>query len=459
MADSRVKQRYAVIGGGWAGCAAAMELARAGHAVTLYEAARTLGGRARRVERENTVLDNGQHILLGAYTETLRLIRLAGQDPAELILTLPLQMRYPAASGGMDFVAPRLPAPLHLAWALLRAKGLRRADKLALMRFSTAMRWMDWQLHNDCTVSELLQRFDQTDTLNRLMWHPLCLAALNTPPGRASARVFINVLRDSLGARRRRASDMLIPKADLSALFPDAAARYVAQHGGQVKTGAKVAALQSLADGRWQLDDGEHFDAVIVATSSVQAAALLQGVADARLNQSIGQMQALTTEAISTCYLQYAASVRLDLPFYALVDAPEQQHWGQFVFDRGQLDTGQAGLLAVVISASGTAAEQGHGPLAQAIATQLAHALRRPELAQPLWTQLITEKRATFACTPDLLRPGNASGVPGLLLAGDYTAGDDRRQDYPATIEAAVRSGVAAARAAGEGRQAARQPQ
>ncbi|MGK5038334.1 hydroxysqualene dehydroxylase HpnE [Janthinobacterium sp. LB3P118] len=458
MAERSVKQRYAVIGAGWAGCAAAMELARAGHAVTVYEAARTLGGRARRVERENTVLDNGQHILLGAYTETLRLIKLSGQDPAELILTLPLQMRYPVGSDGMDFIAPRLPAPLHLAWALLRAKGLQRADKLALMRFSTAMRTMGWQLYNDCTVSELLQRFDQTDRLNRLMWHPLCLAALNTPPERASARVFINVLRDSLGASRRRASDMLIPKANLSALFPEAAARYLVQHGGAVRTGAKVAALRAMPDGRWRLDDGvddgESFDGVIVATSSVQAANLLQGLHDARLDDAIDRVQAFTPEAISTCYLQYDASVRLDLPLYALADAPQQQHWGQFVFDRGQLDASQAGLLAVVISASGPAAEQGHAPLAQAIAAQLAQVLQRPDLAQPVWTQLITEKRATFACTPDLARPGNASGVPGLLLAGDYTANEDRTQDYPATIEAAVRSGVAAARAVTAGKMA-----
>ncbi|MFA6070226.1 phytoene dehydrogenase [Janthinobacterium lividum] len=447
MAESKVKQRYAVIGAGWAGCAAAMELARAGYSVTVFEAARTLGGRARRVERENTVLDNGQHILLGAYTETLRLIKLAGQDPAELILTLPLQMRYPANSAGMDFLAPRLPAPLHLAWALLRAKGLQGADKLALMRFSTAMRTMGWQLYNDCTVTELLQRFDQTDRLNRLMWHPLCLAALNTPPERASARVFLNVLRDSLGASRRRASDMLIPKANLSALLPEAAARYVEQHGGAMRMGAKVTALHALPDGRWRVDDGEHYDGVIVATSSVQAASLLQGLHDTRLDDVINRMQAFTPEAISTCYLQFDASVRLDLPLYALVDAPERQHWGQFVFDRGQLDASQAGLLAVVISASGPAAEQGHAPLAQAIAAQLAQVLRRPELAQPVWTQLITEKRATFACTPDLLRPGNSSGMPGLLLAGDYTANADRTQDYPATIEAAVRSGVAAAKA------------
>ena len=447
MADGVANKHYAVIGAGWAGCAAAMELARAGHAVTIHEAARTLGGRARRVERENTVLDNGQHILLGAYTQTLRLIKLAGQDADELILSLPLQMRYPPGSGGMDFVAPRLPAPLHLAWALLRAKGLQRADKLSLMRFSTAMRWMGWQLYNDCTVSELLQRFDQTDRLNRLMWHPLCLAALNTPPERASARVFINVLRDSLGARRRSASDMLIPKTDLSTLFPAAAARYVQQRGGTLRTGSKIAALQALPDGRWQLDDGETVDGVIVATSSVQAVTLLQGLHDARLADALAKMQALTPEAISTCYLQYDATVRLELPLAALVDAPEIRHWGQFVFDRGQLDASQAGLLAVVISASGNAAEQGHGPLAQAIAAQLAQVLQRPELAQPLWTQLITEKRATLACTPELARAGNASGMPGLVLAGDYTASDDKTTHYPATIEAAVRSGMAAAQA------------
>lgn len=430
----------AVIGGGWAGCAAAMELARAGHAVTLIEAARTLGGRARKVERDGTVLDNGQHILLGAYTETLRLLKLAGQDPQTLILDLPLQMRYPDGSGGMDFVAPRWPAPLHLAWALLRASGLARADKLSLMRFSSAMRWMGWQLYHDCSVSELLQRFDQTERLIALMWRPLCLAALNTPPERASAKVFVNVLRDSLGARRRRASDMLIPKTDLSALFPEAAARYVASHGGLVKLGAKVASLQALPDGRWQLDSAEKYDRVVLATSGSQAASLLAGVSDTVVDDIVAQLQAFTHEAISTCYLQYDNTVRLDLPFYALVDAPAQAHWGQFVFDRGQLDARQAGLLAVVISASGEAAAQGHEALAQAVAAQLAQVLRMPQLAQPAWTQVITEKRATFACTPDLPRPPNATGLPGLVLAGDYTAGD-----YPATIEAAVRSGVQAA--------------
>ncbi|SFU57944.1 hydroxysqualene dehydroxylase HpnE [Pseudoduganella namucuonensis] len=439
--------KIAIIGSGWAGCAAAVELARGGREVTLFESARALGGRARRVEVDGRALDNGQHIMLGAYAESLRLMKLAGVDLRSALLTVPLQMRYAPGSGGMDFIAPRLPAPLHLLGALLRAKGLGRDDKMSLARFSTTARWMDWTLHDDCSVSELLLRFDQTPRLIQLMWRPLCLAALNTPPERASAQVFLNVLRDSLGASRA-ASDMLIPRADLSALFPDAAAAYVVSHGGKVHTGAKAASIAPLPDGRWRVDatgaalgDGWHetFDAVVLAAGAHASAALLRNAAP-HLTGLAELLDGYAPEAITTCYLQYGTAVRLDLPFFALLDDPAQGHWGQFVFDRGQLDANQAGLLAVVISASGAAAQLGQAELAAALAAQLASVLRRPELAQPNWSRVITEKRATYACAPGLRRPANATGLPGLLLAGDYTAGD-----YPATLEGAVRSGVAAA--------------
>jgi len=446
-----ITRSIAVIGAGWAGCAAAVELARAGYKVTLLESARTLGGRARRVDTDRAHLDNGQHILLGAYSETLRLMKLTGVDRDETLLTLPLQMRYPAGTGGMDFAAPALPlpAPLHLAAALLRAKGLQREDKLSLMRFSTAARWMGWQLNTDCSVAELLQRFDQTPRLIQLLWRPLCLAALNTPPDRASAQVFLNVLRDSLGARRRSASDMLIPRTDLSALFPQAAAAYVEANGGSVRTGAKVQALRSIEGRLWQLDISgaavggnwsTYFTGVVLAGGASQAATLLHDIPDTDTAALCGQLTAFTPEAITTCYLQYPAGTKLDLPFYALLDDPHNHQYGQFVFDRGQLDAAQAGLLAVVISASGAAAEQPQELLAEALAVQLAVVFQRPELGRPDWFKVITEKRATYACTPGLIRPSNASGLPGLVLAGDYTAGD-----YPATLEAAVRSGVAAA--------------
>lgn len=440
-------KHFAVVGGGWAGFSSAVELARAGHKVTLFEAARTFGGRARRVAVDGRELDNGQHIMLGAYAETLRLMRTVGVDLHSAVLSLPLQMRYAPGAGGMDFVAPRLPAPLHVAIALLRASGLAREDKMALARFSTTARWMDWHLNHDCSVAELLERFDQTPRIVALMWRPLCLAALNTPPERASANVFLAVLRDSLGANRA-ASDMLVPRVDLSALFPDAAAAWLQSQGHAVHLGAKVTAVRPAAAG-WSVEasgagaggaPAMEFNGVILASSAVASAALLPQLPETE--GLAAQLGAFEPEPITTCYLQYPAGTRLPAPFLALIDDAANGRWGQFVFDRAQLDARQDGLFAVVISASGAASELPQGELAEAIARQLAADLAQPGLANPSWARVITEKRATYACTPGLQRPANETALPGLVLAGDYTAGE-----YPATLEMAVRSGVQAARA------------
>ena len=433
--------RFAVVGGGWAGCAAAVKLAQAGHSVTLFESSKTLGGRARGVSLDGKMLDNGQHILLGAYRDSLALMRTVGIDVDHALLRLPLQMCYPPGDDGMQFVAPFLPSPLHMLVALMRASGLTRADKMALARFSTTARWMGWRLHDDCSVTELLERFDQTERLTKLMWRPLCLAALNTAPERASAQVFLNVLRDSLGDSRA-ASDMLLPRVNLTELFPQQAARFVEQHQGRVRCGATVKTI-SRQGVRWCLTlSGEtdsngvqhDFDGIILATPVSHTAALLEGLLDTSALHNFGY------EPITTCYLRYSPATRLARPLLALIDDAESGAWGQFVFDRGQLDADQAGLLSVVISAANDAVELDQHVLAQAIATQLALALHMPELAHPLWSKVISEKRATFSCTPGLQRPVNASGLPGLALAGDYTA-----SDYPATLESAVRSGLGAA--------------
>lgn len=443
LADSSAGRQIAVIGGGWAGCAAAVKLAGAGHQVSLFEASRTLGGRARHVELNGRSLDNGQHILLGAYSATLDAMRLVGIDPHRALLRLPLQMRYPEGSGGMDFAAPRLPAPLHMLAGLARATGLAWEDKLALARFSTTARWMGWTLHTDCTVTELLERFDQTDRLIRLMWRPLCIAALNTPPERASARIFLHVLRDSLGARRH-ASDMMIPRVDLSALFPREAGKFVQDRQGSVHLGVAVKAMRKHG-AAWHLTlpaednrtDGQtaSFDAVILATAPAQADALLAGL------ESAPRLAHFDYEPITTCYFGYEDGVAsLPRPFYALVDDPDAGHWGQFVFDRGQLDDRQRGVLAVVVSASADAIALGNESLSAAVAAQLAEVFHRKELAAPAWSKIISEKRATFSCTPGLARPACDTGVDRLFLAGDYTA-----SDYPATLESAVRSGMEAA--------------
>lgn len=428
-------RRVAVIGAGWAGCAAAVELTRRGHRVVVFEAARMPGGRARTVEIDGRALDNGQHILLGAYRETLRLMRVVGVDPRRALLRLPLQMCYPDGGDGMKFIAARLPAPLHLLAALWRSRGLPRQDKLALARFSTSARWMGWRLDIDCSVAELLQRFDQSERLIRLLWQPLCVAALNTPIERASAQVFLAVLRDSFGGRRA-ASDMLVPRTHLSALLPQPALAYVEARGGSVKLGTAVKNIVRTGE-QWSLavDEAfERFDAVIIATAPTAAAGLLQGLTDT------AEIAALKYEPITTCYLQYVPGIRLPRPFLALEEDPAAGRFGQFVFDRGQLDSRQAGLLAVVISAAGNALQQGHEALAAAIARQLAQTLHAPALDMPVWSRVISDKRAGFSCQPALARPANQTAATGLLLAGDYTAGD-----YPATIEGAVQSGLAAA--------------
>ncbi|HEY8027433.1 MAG TPA: hydroxysqualene dehydroxylase HpnE [Burkholderiaceae bacterium] len=443
--DDAPRTRIAVIGGGWAGCAAAVTLAQAGQNVTLLESSRILGGRARAVQLDGKTLDNGQHILLGAYRDTLAMMEKVGIDTDEVLLRLPLQMRYPVDSGGMDFIAPRLPAPWHVLVALLRARGLSRADKHALARFSTTARWMEWRMDEDCSVSELLERFDQTPRLTALMWRPLCLAALNTPPERASAQVFLNVLRDSLGAKRA-ASDMLLPRVDLSELFPRHAARFIQQHQGAVYTGTQLKSLCREGNRWWleitgdDLDAVQAFDKVVLATPPWQTAALLEGQTDTR------QLQSFSYEPITTCYLRYSSKLRLPAPFLALIDDPATGAWGQFVFDRGQLNAEHAGMLAVVVSSSSEATSHDQQSLCDAIAKQLATALNLPQLAEPRWSKVISEKRATFSCTPGLIRPGNVTNLPGIVIAGDYTAGD-----YPATLEAAVRSGMEAARLINQG--------
>lgn len=425
-----------IIGAGWAGCAAAVALAQRGLPVTLFEAARVAGGRARRVVLDERALDNGQHMLLGAYSASLRLMRQVGLQPAQLLLRLPLQMRYATADDGMDLVASRAPAPFHLLFGVLRARGLSRQDKLALARFASAARWMGWQLNVDCSVSELLARFEQSERLLQLMWRPLCIAALNTAPEHASARVFLAILRDSLGARRA-ASDMLLPRVDLSRLFPEAAIAWLQTNGARVALGTRVQQLRR-ADTGWTLitDQGSHrYAQIIIATSAPHAQALLQP-----LDTELANTLELQHAPITTCYLQYKDSVRLPAPMLALRDNPAQNTWGQYVFDRGQLDSTQAGLLAIVISDASEAMTLSQSALEQSVADQLARALQMPALSNPVWSKTITEKRATFVCSPNLQRPPNATAHPGLWLAGDYT-----ESEYPATIEGAVRSGLNAA--------------
>ena len=417
----------AIIGAGWAGMAAAVELAGAKIPVTVFESARHPGGRARSVEIEGIALDNGQHLLIGAYRETLRLMRLVGADPDQLLLRQPLAIEYP---GKFSLHAPRLPAPLHLVAALLIAGGLAWSERIAALRFIAAMRGNAYRIAADMPVGELLALHHQTGALARYLWEPLCVSALNTPAASASAQAFLNVLRDGLDGAREN-SDFLIPRTDLGRLFPEPAMAFVRANGGSVRLGMPVRTLAKASDGFVLDDRPERHTHAILAVGPHQIDALLDRFpALATTRQSLA---AFAYEPIYTCYLRYPPEVSMPQAMTGFDGGTIQ-----WIFDRGRLN-GTAGLLAAVISARGGHQNISQDMVASAIHRELAAFL--PDLPQPLWSRVIAENRATFSCRPGVARPGNQTAVGNLYLAGDYTA-----SDYPATLESAVRSGVLAAR-------------
>ena len=439
--------KVAVIGAGWAGCAAAIEATQLGHSVTLLDSARVAGGRARRVDSsvngQPLALDNGQHILIGAYTETLRLMQTLGVDPGSSLLRLPLRLQFPNGEGlafprSAVFAAwpggPRWPAACQAAWGIAMARGWAWGDKASLLRLALRWRAGGFVCAPDLSVAALCKGL--SPRAMRELVEPLCVSALNTPAERACAQVFLRVMQDALFSQPGGA-DLLLPRTDLSALLPDAALAWLAARGPAPRLGVRIQALTRSATG-WQLsasgsadadDSEENFDAVLLACPPPEAARLATGTMADWAAQAAG----LQHEPIATVYARVisgeSSANKLLQPMLALhcsADAP-----AQFVFDRGQLG-GPEGLLAFVVSAS-------VGDKALLSAQVLAQGQAQLGLQLEL-VQTIVEKRATFACTPGLLRPP-AQIAPGLLACGDYVAGP-----YPATLEGAVRSGLQAAR-------------
>jgi hydroxysqualene dehydroxylase len=424
-----VTRRVAIIGGGWAGLAAAVEAVARGHAVTLYEASRTLGGRARTVDLPlpdggTAFLDNGQHILIGAYVETLRLMERVGVDPEAALLRLPLVLRDPQ---GFGIALPSWPAPWDAVAGILRACGWNWRDKLSLLRAAAAWQRAEFRCDEALSVAELTRSL--TPRVRAQLIEPLCVSALNTPAERSSAAVFLRVLRDALfgsGHRGWGGSNLLLPRQALGRLFPDAAQSWLRERGAQVQMGQRTQALER--DGRGWRVDGEPHDAVVLAAPVAEAARLVEA---SGVDTGIwrADAQALTHEAIATVYV--TGGPRLPLPMLALASGPGAP--AQFVFDRSQLG-GPDGLLAFVVSASS----------ADAAVLEREVLKQASELGWPVQAlRTIVEKRATFACVPGLRRPRMAI-APGLWACGDYVEGP-----YPATLEGAVRSAVAVARALG----------
>jgi hydroxysqualene dehydroxylase len=442
--------KVAVVGAGWAGLAAAVRATQAGHAVCLYDMAGEVGGRARAVDVQGLALDNGQHILIGAYVRTLHLMQTVGADLPTLLHRQPLELRYP---DGRGLRLPAGPAWLAFARGVFNSTGWSTHDRLALLR--AAAGWLVKGFRCDAQLSVAQLCAGLPSAVRELLIDPLCVAALNTPAHEASARVLLRVLRDALFSGPGSA-DLMLPRAHLSALLPTPATQWLVAQGATLHLGTRVQLLQRENSG-WALhrqssdltQGTETFDAVVLACSAAEAARLAAPLAPAWA----AQVQALRYEPIVTVYLQ-CQGARLPAPMVALLEGPDAP--AQFAFDHTAYGGpgGEQGVIAFVVSGARAWVDKG---LAETGAAVLRQAQR--DFATGTWPstptllRVLAEKRATFRCTPSLQRPGaevndaltqatTGPVNPGLWAAGDYVAGP-----YPATLEGAVRSGEWAAAA------------
>lgn len=429
------KIHVAVIGGGCAGLSASAALVDRGFQVTMFEASSQLGGRARTVVVENNnlmqLLDNGQHILLGAYRETLALLHKIGVDEKQVFLRVPLQMNMQSTSEKSSFLlksAHYLPAPLNMLMGLLCCSGLSFSERIAAIKLMRHLKKTKYQIASDTPLEQFLIDQQQTNRLIEMLWEPLCLAALNTPIEIASTRIFLNLLRDTFSGDKKN-SDILLPRLDLSQIISHPLSQYIQSKGGVIRLNRRIRNLQIEENGfSLETRDGKSsFSHVVIAVSPTRIDKLVETLP--KLKHALEQTKSYGYQPIYTIYLQYPPETELPNVMTGLTN-----RIGQWVFDRGQL-CDQKGLIAVIVSAKGKHQHLDQDELALKIARELSQVF--PELKKPLWHKVIAEKRATFSCVPNLARPTNKTLQPRLFLAGDYTYAD-----YPATIEGAIRSGI-----------------
>jgi len=428
----------AVIGGGWAGLAAAVSLAESGARVTLFEAAQRLGGRARSLPWPGPAaqgsalspteswpeIDNGQHVLIGACRATLTLLEHLGASLEHCFRRTPFALE---SDRGLRVRAANLPAPWHLLHGLLTARGLSWAQRWQMTRFIRQLEKDDWTVNGQLTVRALLGTARQSNEVQKRFWDPLCVAALNTDPTEACALTFTRVLRHSLGSDAG-AADLLVPQVPLGALLPSLARRFLSKRQGRLVVGHRVREI-GWQDGRLQIDQ-QGWDGAVLAVPSANARSLV--------GPSIPE---LATESILTVWILCKPGALADGLQLLLEDGP-----GEWLFTRTLND--QRILASVVISATRKRSFD-RTRVAQHCVAQIDRWLRQNgsrrglSAEDILRTTRIEEKSATFACYPGLERPAVdavCDRFPTLMLAGDWTA-----SEHPSTLEAAVRSGQSAA--------------
>jgi squalene-associated FAD-dependent desaturase len=433
-----------VIGAGFAGLSAAVRLAGSGARVLVLEARSRLGGRATAFDDRESgeLVDNGQHVMLGCYVETLAFmsrIGALGNVRVESNLSVTMIDR---AGVKTRLTCPAVPAPLHLVAGLFEWDALEWTDRLAALRMAGPLRRARRELMPGAreiaaspgeTVEAWLIRNGQTARIREMLWEPLALAALNQPVGRAAAPVFARVLAEMFGPDPRL-SAILLPAKPLHLMYADPAREFIERHGGTVKTGAPA---RVTIDGHLQVEaSGERWmpDAVVAAVPWFALRELIAGP-PAGLDSLLRSADAMTSSPIVTVNLWFDRPA-LDEPFVGLPGRAMQ-----WVFDKRNLLGGGASHLSLVSSGAAPIVAMSNPDLIAMALRELAEAIPSVREARLVRGSVVREPRATFSLAPGQpARPPVQTPVPGLFLAGDWID-----TGLPATIESAVRAGHRAA--------------
>ncbi|MDO5640071.1 MAG: hydroxysqualene dehydroxylase HpnE [Neisseria sp.] len=427
MNTQKIRPKIAVVGAGWAGLSAAVQLAARAD-VTLFEAGKQAGGRARTLQagREGfSFLDNGQHILIGAYHGVQTLLRKIGVREETAFLRQPMQWHM---ADSLQFQAANLPAPLHILFGILTAKKLSLGEKTALLNSMRGLQKRHALNLPDISIGEWLHRQNTSRKMVAGFWQPLVWGALNTPLQTASLNVLCNVLQDGVWADKA-GSDYLLPKQDLGGLLAAPALRFLKQRGANIRLDTRVGRLENLPDGRVSVAN-QAFDAAILAVAPYHAAALMPSETPSSIQTAY---EALQYHAITTVYLRYAEAVALPAVMTGLAGGT-----AQWLLCRGKLGLPENEVAAVISLSDKVGAYKNEEWIARVHADVKALC---PHVGEPLAARSITEKRATVASTVARVLPD----LVWLQQRRIYPAGDYLHPRYPATLEAAVQSGRMAA--------------
>lgn len=416
------RPRVAIIGAGWSGLACALTLARAGIAPTVFEAAPEPGGRARRAFLHAHWRDNGQHLLLRGCSAVHSMLQLIG-------VQLP---RTPFAYvDGHRTLTVRRGNLFALIRALVQATGFSWSERFAMLRALLGLQRRTWKVPADQTVAEWLQSSRQPTSLVEHFWEPLALAVMNTPMASASMQRFASVLRDTLG-QGGSALELLEPASDLSDAIVLPLVKSIEAANGRILCGTRVAALMALPTGDYRIrtDNNDLDQSFTHVVSTVPPWAFDH----MDLPFDTGSLaQRFGAQPITTVYLGFDPDTRLTAPLVQLA-GPTPSDARVWAMDRAHC--GEPGTIAISLSAEGAWTTLDPDTLATRCIANLAQSAGLNAPCQ--WHKVVGIRRATPASTPNAtMHAAEQEPLPGLFLAGDWT-----HPNYPATLEAAVQTGM-----------------